>query len=90
MGYRENREVHEGGKEVKGFIEVHGTERASLLNVNAIEYITSSISGKHTKIQTRRGELYSVMDDYETVKKMIIEATAPSFTVLKESDDDCS
>lgn len=75
---------------MKDFIEVHGTEKPSLINVNAIEYITPSISGKYTKIQTRRGELYSVTDDYETVKKMILEALTPTFTVLKESDDDYS
>ena len=74
MGYRENREVHEGGGEMKGFIEVHNCDCTGyLLNVNAIKYIFPD--EKNTYIYTREGEEYIVKDDYETVKKLIQEAT---------------
>ena len=73
---------------MKGFIEVHGKENVYLLNVNSIEYITSVEKG--TQIQTRRGEKYMVKEDYETVKSLILETLTPSFTVVKEHDDDRS
>ena len=73
---------------MKGFIEVHGKDNSYLLNANSIEYITSV--EKSTQIQTRRGEKYMIKEDYETVKSLIIEALTPTFTTLKEHDDDRS
>ena len=73
---------------MKGFIEVHGKDNSYLLNANSIEYITSVEKG--TQIQTRRGEKYIVKEDYETVKSLILSALTPSFTVIKEHDDDRS
>ena len=73
---------------MKGFIEVHGKDNSYLLNANSIEYITSVEKG--TQIQTRRGEKYMVKEDYETVKSLILSALTPSFTVIKEHDDDRS
>ena len=73
---------------MKGFIEVHGKDNSYLLNANSIEYITSVEKG--TQIQTRRGEKYMVKEDYETVKSLILSALTPTFTTLKEHDDDRS
>ena len=74
---------------MKGFIEVHGkAERSYLINANAIEYIAPV--GPCTAIHTRRGEVYGVSEDYETVKALILSALTPSFTVVKEHDDDRS
>ena len=73
---------------MKGFIEVHGKDNSYLLNANSIEYITSVEKG--TQIQTRRGKRYTVKEDYETVKALILEALTPTFTAFKELDDDRS
>ena len=74
---------------MKGFIEVHGkAERSYLINANAIEYIAPL--GPCTAIHTRRGEVYGVSEDYETVKTLILSALTPTFTALKEESDDRS
>ena len=74
---------------MKGFIEVHGkADKSYLINANAIEYIAPV--GPCTAIHTRCGEVYGVSEDYETVKALILEALTPTFTTLKEQDDDRS
>lgn len=71
---------------MKGFIEVHGKADPHFINANSIEYISPVEKG--TQIQTRRGEKYTVREDYKTVRKLILDALTPSFTVMKEEEDD--
>ena len=74
---------------MKGFIEVHDILwKSMLINANAIEYVECEAGG--TNIFSRQGERYTVKEDYETVKALILEALTPSFTTLKEQDDDRS
>ena len=88
---------------MKGFIEVFSGEKRDfvgaerevfvgkkiLINANAIEYI-SPYGDDTTFIYTRQGKRYTVKEDYETVKALILEALTPSFTTFKELDDDRS
>ena len=88
---------------MKGFIEVCSGEKRDfvgaereifvgkkiLINVNAIEYISPYKDGT-TFIYTRQGKRYTAKEDYETVKSLIISALTPTFTALKEHDDDRS
>ena len=71
---------------MKGFIEVHGKEDPHLINANSIEYISPVEKG--TQIQTRRGEKYTVREDYKTVKALILKALTPTFTALREEEAD--
>ncbi len=74
---------------MRGFIEVHGpADRVVLINANGIEYVAPY--GLHVKIQMRSGRSYCVKEDLKTVKALVIEALTPSFTVMKEGDDDRS
>lgn len=71
---------------MKGFIEVHSAARkARLINANGIEYIVPHEYG--TWIMTRRGEGYPVTEHYEIVKKLILEALTPTFTVYREKEE---
>ena len=88
---------------MKGFIEVYSGEKRDfagaereifvgkkiLINANAIEYI-SPYRDSTTFIYTRQGKRYTVKEDYETVKALILEALTPTFTTLKEESDDRS
>ena len=88
---------------MKGFIEVYSGEKRDFvgaereifvgkkifINANAIEYI-SPYRDSTTFIYTRQGKRYTVKEDYETVKSLILSALTPSFTVMKEHDDDRS
>lgn len=89
---------------MKGFIEVFSGEKRDfvgaereifvgkkiLINANAIEYIAPYYKDGTTFIYTRQGKRYTAQEDYETVKALIIRALTPSFTVVKELDDDRS
>ena len=74
---------------MRGFIEVHDILwQSMLINANAIEYVECEAGG--TNIFSRQGERYTVKEDYETVKALILEALTPTFTAFKELDDDRS
>ena len=93
MGVQENREKDEGGKVVKGFIEVHDSitpERPTLINVSEIAIVHDWGIWLNHEITNVPDGYIPVEESYEEIKALIDEATAPSFTVLKESDDDCS
>ncbi len=67
---------------MKGFIEVHSEGQNLFINANSIECVNPSAYG--TWIVTRRGEGYPVKEDYNVVKKLMLEALAPTYTIYRE------